>query len=392
MKLMVVLEHRFAVDADGNGYSRTAFGPSFWERYLEVFEQVIIVARAEMQQSFQGWRKVTSDRVKLHTIPPYLGPLGLLKAYPQVRRRTLELADYRGAVLYRVPSFLAETVHRLLVRGKRPFAVEVVGDPWDTFSPGANSHPLRGFFRRYFSQKLKHFCREATCSLYVTEKALQRRYPPRAGSFSVGVSDVELSEVCSQARTQASFNTQEPELIFVGNIEYAYKGLDVLIHALGKLKQAGRSMRLKVLGDGRTRQSMQALAQAEDIQDQVIFLGRVPNGDAVNRELDSADVFVLASRQEGLPRAMVEAMARALPCVGTTVGGIPELLSPECLVAPGDAAALATTLDRLAADSFWLAAESEKNLVRAEQFIGADNAAQRRAFYETLKSASLVDH
>ncbi|MEM9226502.1 MAG: glycosyltransferase family 4 protein, partial [Verrucomicrobiota bacterium] len=266
----------------------------------------------------------------------------------------------------------------------------VVGDPWDTFSPGANSHPLRTFFRSYFTKKLKRVCREATCSLYVTEHTLQRRYPPRSGSYSVGISDVELTQVRESPRTPESFRTDDPQLIFVGNFEYAYKGLDVLIKAMGILKHQGHSMCLKVLGDGNTRQSIEALARTQGVADQVRFLGRVPSGETVNRELDSADVFVLPSRQEGLPRAMVEAMARGLPCLSTKVGGIPELLGEEAMVPPNDASALAEALAKLTSDADRLTAESERNLNRAHDFLANDKAAQRLGFYRTLKEATLA--
>ena len=63
-------------------------------------------------------------------------------------------------------------------------------------------------------------------------------------------------------------------------------------------------------------------------------------GHGVTEQLDAADVFVLPSRQEGLPRAMIEAMARSLPCVGSDVGGISELI-PDWVVPPNDPQALA---------------------------------------------------
>ena len=75
------------------------------------------------------------------------------------------------------------------------------------------------------------------------------------------------------------------------------------------------------------------------------FLGQLPAGEMVRAQLDKADLFILPSKTEGLPRALVEAMARALPCIGTTVGGIPELLPSEDLVPPGDVKALAETIE-----------------------------------------------
>src|SRR5690606_12476224 len=92
-------------------------------------------------------------------------------------------------------------------------------------------------------------------------------------------------------------------------------------------------IRLRVVGDGRYREILENLARQLGVWDNVAFVGRLPAAE-VRRELDNADLFVLASRTEGLPRAMIEAMARGLPCLGTRVGGIPELLPDDCLVPP----------------------------------------------------------
>src|ERR1043166_5635017 len=107
-----------------------------------------------------------------------------------------------------------------------------------------------------------------------------------------------------------------------------YKAPDVLIRAVAQCVAAGFDLTLHVVGDGKHRPELEQLASALGVSDRVIFLGLLPAGAAVRERLDRSDLFVLASRCEGLPRAMVEAMARSLPCIGSTIGGIPELL-PE---------------------------------------------------------------
>ncbi len=85
-------------------------------------------------------------------------------------------------------------------------------------------------------------------------------------------------------------------------------------------------------------------------------------------QLDQADLFVLPSRQEGLPRALLEAMARALPAIGSTAGGIPELLPPEDLVAPADIGALAAKIAEVLTDPARLQAMSARNLAKARGY------------------------
>ena len=122
----------------------------------------------------------------------------------------------------------------------------------------------------------------------------------------------------------------------MGTLEQLYKAPDVLLDAVGQCFRQGLDLELVWIGGGQYQQQLEARAKELGLSPRVRFLGQLPAGDAVRGELDRADLFVLPSRQEGLPRAMLEAMARGLPCIGSTVGGIPELLPAEDLVPPGD--------------------------------------------------------
>ena len=117
------------------------------------------------------------------------------------------------------------------------------------------------------------------------------------------------------------------------------------------------------------------------------FAGFVSAGAQVRHHLDAADLFVLPSRAEGLPKAVLEAMARGLPCVGSTVGGMPELLPPEDLVPPGDADALATRLEEVLRDEHRMVAMSARNLDRARRYAVERLRPRRDAFYRAVRDA-----
>jgi glycosyltransferase involved in cell wall biosynthesis len=125
---------------------------------------------------------------------------------------------------------------------------------------------------------------------------------------------------------------------------------------------------LAIVGDGRHRRSLESRVRRLGIGDSVVFLGHLPFGPAVRRELDRADLFVLPSRQEGLPRALLEAMARALPAIGSTVGGIPELLAPQDLVPANDPSLLAHKLHEVCRDPSRLLRMSAANLATAREY------------------------
>jgi len=162
----------------------------------------------------------------------------------------------------------------------------------------------------------------------------------------------------------------------------------VLIEAVALAVARGHDLRLSIIGDGRHRWELETLARKKKLADRVRFMGNLPPGNAVRAELDRADLFVLPSRTEGLPRAMIEAMARAVPCIGTSVGGIPELLSPDVLVAPGSAQALAEKMLELLSDPARRARLADENLQKARGYHADALRSKRRVFYEAVRDAT----
>ena len=100
------------------------------------------------------------------------------------------------------------------------------------------------------------------------------------------------------------------------------------------------------------------------------------------------DVYVQPSRQEGLPRAVVEAMSRALPAIGTCVGGIPELLPPERLYASGDVRALAGIISGFTHKS--LESEAQRNFAHAAEYARDVLDARREAFLGRVTQSAAV--
>ncbi|WP_395641341.1 glycosyltransferase [Rudaea sp.] len=146
-------------------------------------------------------------------------------------------------------------------------------------------------------------------------------------------------------------------IVAVGRLD-PIKGFDVLIEALALLKQRGRAFRCRIIGEGPQRAELEAAIARHQIGDRVELTGARPQAD-VRAALYAAQVFALPSvvaadgNRDGIPVALMEAMAAGAPSVSTAVSGIPELIEHEhsgLLAAPGDARALAETLARLLDD------------------------------------------
>lgn len=141
------------------------------------------------------------------------------------------------------------------------------------------------------------------------------------------------------------------EVICVGRLVPA-KGQHILIQAIAALRDADVPVRLRLVGDGPDRASLEEQTRRLGLSDRVIFDGAV-NLDRVRALYQGADIFALASFAEGIPIVLMEAMAMEIPCVTTRITGIPELIrdgQDGILVAPSDDEELARAIRRLIED------------------------------------------
>jgi glycosyltransferase involved in cell wall biosynthesis len=130
----------------------------------------------------------------------------------------------------------------------------------------------------------------------------------------------------------------------------AVKNHALLLQAVRRLTAGRRLVHIVIVGDGPTRTELEDLAQSLELADRVTFTGTLPNRPNPH---ELFDLSVLASRSEGFPNAVVEAMAAGRPVVATDVGGVRDAVSngvSGLLVLSGDEAALAGAIARLRDD------------------------------------------
>jgi glycosyltransferase involved in cell wall biosynthesis len=407
MKLVVALDFRFVRTPDNRVWTHTNHGRSFWDRYLRVFDGVKIVARAQRQHPVEETlHRVDGPGVEFVEVPYYLGPWRYLGVRRQLRKLVCSAATAGDAVLGRVPSRLGTDLIDQVWSSGRPYGLEVIGDPHESLAPGAAKHILRPFFRYSLTRSLKQQCARAAAVSYVTAFSLQKRYPPGDLDLSFAVSDAEMQtqyfespprvfttyysstdlEADDYALEPKAYRSPvRPRLIFVGSLAQMYKAPDVLIRAMSLLRKNGFPVELSIIGDGKHRPELEHLAKSLSLDEIVTFMGELPAGTPVRRELDAATLMVLPSRTEGLPRVLIEAMARGLPCVATSVGGIPELLDAEDLVPADDVQALARKLAEILSSVFRLEKMSARNLQKAQEFRPELLEKKRTEFYRFLR-------
>ncbi|MDB5936290.1 MAG: hypothetical protein JWQ01_3634 [Massilia sp.] len=212
------------------------------------------------------------------------------------------------------------------------------GAEFDLFAGAESGAPMRWWIRR----TLEKSC--VVIALSHSWAAFVRAYAP-AARVVVVPNSVPLPRAIDRA-------DEEPgRILFLGRVD-AGKGVYELLAAVAALAPGHPRLHLVIGGVGELDAVRERAAEL-GIEDRLTLAGWL-DGAAKARELARAQVFCLPSHAEGLPMAMLEAMAAAKPVVSTTVGGIPEAIDDGVdglLIAPGDVPALTAALGALLDDA-----------------------------------------
>ncbi len=170
------------------------------------------------------------------------------------------------------------------------------------------------------------------------------------------------------------------------------KGVDVLLRAWNLVHAQAPAARLIIVGNGPLRRELEHLAEALGVASTVEFTGLQSD---VPAQLQRAGVAVLASRFEGMPNAVLEAMACGLACVATRVSGSEELIQHGVnglLVEPEDDQGLGQALLSLLQDPALAQTYGHAARVTVEQYYSLDRMTDRYfALYETLAHGGPLD-
>lgn len=391
MDLVIVYEDKAAVDSAGNVYIGTAFSNSALRCYLEHFDNVIMLMRhADVSpndvERLQGMNRINDPRIKVEFIP---NPTDSIRNFINIRLRR----EYRNkvvsqitpdrAVIIRAPSTSGSIAAGYCNKIGKTYLVEAIGCPWDSYW----NHSYKGKILApvqwlRFRRTMKH----APYAVYVTSEFLQHRYPTKG--ISAGISDVELQPMDDgvlEERLEKIRRHSGKLKIGTGGALVSYKGQQFVIEALARLKQEGRTdYEYHLAGDG-DDQSLRDLARNLGVDDQVVFEGRLSH-EQMFQWLDEMDFYIQPSIVESMPRALIEAMSRALPCVGTRVGSIPELLGDSCVFEKRDVGQIAELLKAIS--KTWMMKLADINFIRSKVFQRDLLEQRRRCFYAAYREAA----
>lgn len=373
----------------GKFYFKSQEWYDFYQRYLRVFEELRIANRVIDEVELKKGRVLMEDpRIEIYPIPIFHGPIEYAKSYFAVGRAVNNAVLGCDAAILRLPSTVAQRISKQVINAGIPYATEIVFDARD----GANTanNLLEKLLWRIIDRQMRRICAKADGVSCVTEKYLQRRYfSKKPNHFESYYSTLHLDrDFFTNARLYP-----DKKVLTIAHVDlqiglHSRKGTDIIIQALGWLKkEKGLIVNVQFAGDDWDNSTEKILEYAKEqgVEEQVSCVGMLSRSELTSF-LDHADLFVLPTKAEGLPRVIIEAIAKGLPTITTPASGNPELISADYLVPFHDVMTLAQKIELLVTNREEYERVSKKNYERSLQYEGTKLQSRRDEFYRKLKS------
>lgn len=391
MKALVMSDAHIVKDKKNEKYwCRTAVhGYDFWKRYLDVFDEINVVARVQLLESIDEsvYTIAEGPGVQFTELPFIRGTKGYIVNYFNLKTLMKKIITNEDVGIFRVPSLPTFMLLDEFKKTGRPYALEVIVDPKDAY----RSNKLATMI---LTKKLKKECLLANGVSYVTQFFLEKEYP----SYSIKNSESEkyFDAYYSSIKLETNFfglpkcyadiANRPIKIIHIASaINSDIKGHTTLLKIIAALKDKNVNVELRCIGDGDRRKYYEDLSKQFGINDCVKFLGLFSDKQDLRNELLQSDLFVFPSQAEGLPRVLIEAMATGLPCLSTPVNGIPELLEDENLFDPFDVEGFVNRIINLKNNPAELEKMSRRNVYKAYEYEDSILQKRRNEFYNRLK-------
>jgi len=326
---------KFYQTVDGKLYLR-GYNQKFWDRYLTHFEKVYVIGRkVKLKKSdLKGYNEFSGDNLVFVEVPEIHGIDEYLSNNSKSNKIIEKTVQYVDCVIARLPGTYSSTAINYSKKYFKPYIIELVGCPWDAYW---NHSPKGKLIAPIITKQTKNLVKNSKYTIYVTNEFLQKRYPTKG--VKLGCSDVALPNLDEKILEDRliKINSMRPtDKVVIGTtaaIDVKYKGQEYVIRAISKLCKEGLNIEYHLAGGGDAKY-LKAIAEKYNVEDKVMFLGSLPH-EKVFEYLKNIDIYIQPSKQEGLPRALVEAMSMACPAIGSETGGIPELINKDFVFSNG---------------------------------------------------------
>lgn len=366
---------------NGKYYSNGLPASTWNERYLNIFDEMTILGRYVEVSDVKGKALSSTERVRFHCTDIGVNPIDYIIRRKELNRYIEEEVKKTDFVICRLALFGAIAAG-YAQKYNKPYICEVVGSAWDD---NWNYSPVGKIVAPYFEYLVKRTVKNSRYTIYVTQQYLQREYPTKGKT--IGISNVEIKNIDENVlakRINRIQNTDVKELTLctLAAVDVKYKGQVFVLQAMKRLRSKGIHIKYVIIGGGKQDYLIKK-AKELDVYDDVCLTGAVDHKE-IFKYLDDVDIYIQPSLQEGLPRAMIEALSRGLPAIGFRTAGIPELISEKYVCRKKSVEDICNCISNLSKNDLLVAAQ--ENFEMSKSFLFSTlNKKREKIIREAMK-------
>lgn len=229
--------------------------------------------------------------------------------------------------------------------------------------------------------RLEH--RLAKHIIYVSKIFLQKKYPSKARQLGCSDAVIYITPESVLAKRIDKITNKRGcfRLGLIGVTQAGYRGHDTLIKAASLLKDKGYDIKVSFLGGGTADDKRRKYAEKCGMKGHIEFCGRIKH-DEVLSWIDNIDILVMPTLQETLGRAVIEAMSRGCPVIGTYETALGEQIGSDCLVHARSVSEIANAIERIIKHKDYALMCARENFYRAMKYNIGLTYEFRKEFYD----------
>lgn len=377
---------RCKFDGENDYYTDGNFNENVWKRYMSYCDNLTVFLRRDngnYSKDFceKKFNKIPNE-LKLVTVDDIYRPIFNYLNFNKRKKikdelfNEIEKNDF--IIIRSLTNFYTLTAIKMCKKLKKRYIVEVTGVAFDSLW-------YHGIMGKIFAIPIefckKYYLKNAPYALYVTEKNLQNRYP--CNGKTIGCSDVEINTSEKNFYLDKLRNKKLNKKLIIGTlawIDLKTKGHKDVIKAIYKLKKKGIEIEYQLVGAGK-KDKIENIVKKYNLSENIKIIGAIPH-DKVFKWLEELDVYIQPSYQEGLCRAIVEAMSVGCPVMCSNVGGNSELIDEELIFKKGNVSQIVKLLQEINFDR--LEKNSKKNYKKSKEYLKEKLDYKRDNFYKNI--------
>ncbi len=387
--LYVSVERRYQYYA-GKYYVQGIEDIDFFIRYLDAFDFINVIARVEkVNKKPKGYKLFEHDSIKI--VPIFTVKTGIINLI-QIVKLAKSIKKKNAFSILRTPGVFSYILSIYYKFYKINYSLEVVTNPLQEAKSLTKHNLINYFLSKIFITIFKMQLNKCNYASFVTNFEIQKLFlnseEINSKKFNSSYSSINLDEYdfantsLMKNRIRHYDSLGKINLLFIGVLDRPFKGLDIFINLLNILPE---NYSATIVGDGYLINKYKKMAQDLNLSERITFKGYVSDKQMKKKIMTSADIFLLTSRREGLPRVVIEAMAWGLPCVCSDVSGVRELIDNNYIFPINDYISAKKIICNLTPES--LINMSNENIQKAISYKDIFLTKRRFDFYQKVISS-----